>query len=223
MIQRVYEQAVKAKKLDQVIVATDHEKIFNTVKRFGGNVEMTSESAVNGTERIAEVAAKFDCSLVVNIQGDEPLIDPNVIDQLVGLMEKNPEVPVGTLVNRIENVEDLRNPNIVKVVIDKQWNALYFSRSVIPYYRNDSDKAQWLIKCDYYQHVGIYIYRRDFLLKLVNLSQTSLEKAEQLEQLRILENGYKIKVGLTDKRSIGVDVPDDVQRIEKFLMENSIE
>jgi 3-deoxy-manno-octulosonate cytidylyltransferase (CMP-KDO synthetase) len=217
MIQRVYERACQAKFLDKVIAATDDQRIFDAVSNFSGNVVMTSHNAANGTERVAEVAQQLDAKLIVNIQGDEPLIDPGVIDQLVILMKQNPAVPVGTLIKKIENVENLINPNIPKVVVDKNFYALYFSRSVIPYYRDHEDQAQWLKDADFYQHIGLYIYRRDFLLEFVELPISNLEKIEQLEQLRILENGYKIKVGLTETESIGVDVPADIDRVISYL------
>ena len=223
MIRRVYERAQLAKFLDDVIVATDDERIFNAVKDFGGNAQMTSPRAANGTERIAEVAANLTCDLVVNIQGDEPIIDPDVIDQLIELMKENPQAQVGTLVRKIDAAEDLQNPNIVKVVLDKNWYALYFSRSVIPFQRDGSEASSWVSKSSYFWHIGIYIYRRDFLLKFVRLPVSPLEKAEQLEQLRMLENGYRLKVALTDKISIGVDVPEDISKVERYLEEMNIE
>jgi 3-deoxy-manno-octulosonate cytidylyltransferase (CMP-KDO synthetase) len=217
MIQWVYERACQAKFLDEVIVATDDQRIYDAVNNFSGKAIMTSLSAANGTERIAEVAQKNDVKLIVNIQGDEPLIDPDVIDQLVILMRENPAAPVGTLVKKIENVENLNNPNIPKVVLNNDFYALYFSRSVIPFYRDHEDQNQWLKAADFYQHIGLYIYRREFLLKFVKLPISNLEKIEQLEQLRILENGYKIKVGLTKTDSIGVDVPSDIDRVISYL------
>ncbi len=213
MIQWVYEHARLSQLLERVIVATDDRRIFEAVERFGGEVMMTSPHAANGTERVAEVAKQLSASLIVNIQGDEPLIDPAVIDQLVVLLREHPEAPVGTLVKRITEVDDLNNPNIPKVVVDKDFYALYFSRSMIPFFRDERDQRQWLTKSNYYQHIGLYIYRRDFLLQLVKLPPSSLERVEQLEQLRVLENGYKIKVALTETDSIGVDVPADIDRV----------
>ncbi|NOZ60395.1 MAG: 3-deoxy-manno-octulosonate cytidylyltransferase [Calditrichaeota bacterium] len=223
MIQRVYERASLAKLLDDVIVATDDERILGAVKKFGGRAEMTSPQAANGSERIAEVARGLDCDLVVNIQGDEPLIDAEVIDQLVRLMADNADAPVGTLVRKIESAKDLLNPNIVKVVVDKNWYALYFSRAVIPFQRDGAERSEWPRKSVYYWHVGIYIYRRNFLLKFVDLPPSALEKAEQLEQLRMLENGYRLKVALTDKIAMGVDVPEDIAKVERYLKEMNIE
>ncbi len=222
MIQRVYERASQASLLERVIVATDDEGIYQTVEKFGGVAEMTSPQAANGTERIAEVANKLDCELVVNIQGDEPLIDPEIIDQLIRLMIDNPETPVGTLARRIESEQDLLNPNIVKVVLDNGRNALYFSRAPIPFHRDGGEKFDRLKNLPYFWHIGIYIYRREFLLDFVSLPPTPLEQAEQLEQLRVLENGYRIKVALTDKVTIGVDVPEDIAKVERYLEEMNI-
>ncbi len=217
MIQWVYERACQAKNLDKVIVATDDQQIFDAVNTFGGKVVMTSPTAANGTERVAEVAQSLDAKLIVNIQGDEPLIDPGVIDRLVILMRENPAAPVGTLVKKIEDVENLINPNIPKVVLDKEFYALYFSRSIIPFHRDIVDQRKWLRNDNYYQHIGLYIYRREFLLKLVKLPISNLERIERLEQLRILENGYKIKVALTETESIGVDVASDIDRVISYI------
>ena len=217
MIQWVYERACRTKLLEKVIVATDDQRIFDAVTNFNGNVVMTSPTAANGTERIAEVTQNLDAKLIVNIQGDEPLIDPDVIDQLVVLMKENPAAPVGTLVKKIEDAENLINPNIPKVVIDKDFYALYFSRSIIPFHRDRADQRKWIRNEKYYQHIGLYIYRREFLLKFVKLPMSNLERIERLEQLRILENGYKIKVALTETDSIGVDVPSDIDRVISYV------
>jgi len=217
MIQWVYERACRAKLLEKVIVATDDQRIFDAVANFSGNIVMTSPTAANGTERVAEVAQKLDVKLIVNIQGDEPLIDPDVIDQLVILMRENTAAPVGTLVKKIDDAENLISPNIPKVVIDKDFYALYFSRSIIPFHRDRTDQRKWIKNENYYQHIGLYIYRREFLLKFVKLPISNLERIERLEQLRILENGYKIKVALTETESIGVDVPSDIDRVISFL------
>ena len=217
MIQWVYERACRAKLLEKVVVATDDQRIFDAVTNFNGNVVMTSPTAANGTERIAEVTQNLDAKLIVNIQGDEPLIDPGVIDQLVILMRENPAAPVGTLVKKIEDAENLINPNIPKVVVDKDFYALYFSRSIIPFHRDRADQRKWIRNEKYYQHIGLYIYRREFLLKFVKLPMSNLERIERLEQLRILENGYKIKVALTETDSIGVDVPSDIDRVISYV------
>ncbi len=217
MIQWVYEQACQAKLLDEVFIATDDQRIFNAVIQFGGKVVMTSPQAANGTERVAEVAEKLSATFVLNIQGDEPLIEPGIIDQLVMLMRENPEAPVGTLVKRIAELDVLNNPNIPKVVVDKNFYALYFSRSVIPFFRDEKNQHVWLRKSKYYQHIGLYIYQREFLIKFVKLPVSNLERIEQLEQLRVLENGFKIKVGVTETESIGVDVPEDIDRVISYL------
>lgn len=217
MIQWVYERACQAELLDQIIVATDDQRIFDVVVDFGGAAEMTSPAAANGTERVAEVARNLNAALIVNIQGDEPAIDPAMIDQAVAMMHDHPEAPVGTLVKRISQVADLENPNIPKVVLDTDSCALFFSRSIIPFCRNLSAQDQWIRQHAYFQHIGLYIYRREFLLKFVALPPSKLEQIEQLEQLRILEHGYKIKVSITASSSIGVDVPEDIQRVEAYL------
>ncbi|MDZ7263728.1 MAG: 3-deoxy-manno-octulosonate cytidylyltransferase [candidate division KSB1 bacterium] len=217
MIQWVYERAIRAQRLDQVIVATDDRRIYDAVKQFGGQVTMTSPEAANGTERVAEVARTLDCPLVVNLQGDEPTIEPAMIDQLVELMLANTDAVVGTLMRKIEQPADLMNPNIPKVVVDEDFNALYFSRAAIPFFRDEPPGETWLTKADYYQHIGMYIYRRDFLMQLVAMPQSRLEQIEKLEQLRVLENGYKIKVAVTKGRSFGVDIPEDIQKVETYL------
>lgn len=217
MIQWVYERAIGSRRLDQVIVATDDHRIYNTVRAFGGQVEMTSPKAANGTERVAEVARKLNSELIVNLQGDEPTIDPAMIDQLVDLLLATPSAVVGTLVRKIEQSADLMNPNIPKVVVDNDFHALYFSRSPIPFCRDEMAKEKWLTQADYYQHIGMYIYRRNFLLQLVTMPLSKLEQIEKLEQLRVLENGYKIKVAVTQGRSLGVDVPEDIQKVEAYL------
>lgn len=208
MIQHVYERAKKAKLLDDLIIATDDKRIFAKVKEFDGKVVLTGEHPT-GTDRCAEVARKIKASIVVNIQGDEPVIDPKIIDDAVLPLIKDKKILVSTLVHKIEDENDLENPNIVKVVLDKNNFALYFSRSIIPYYKN--------IKKIFYKHIGLYIYRKNFLLKFVNMPQSNLEKAEELEQLRILENGYKIKVVLTNYSSIPVDEKKDIKKVENFL------
>ena len=218
MIQRVYEQASAASLLDEVIVATDDERIFSAVSMFGGKVVMTSKEAANGTERIAEVAQNLDASLIVNIQGDEPVINPEAINQLINVMKDETVAPVGTLVKSVKNYEILTNPNIPKVVVDNNFYAIYFSRSAIPFYRDNDDQKKWIHNFNYYQHIGLYIYKRDFLVEFVKWSPSKLEKAEQLEQLRILENGFKIKVAETESNSISVDIPEDIKKVKQYLI-----
>lgn len=211
MIQHVYERAKQAKLPCDVIVATDHDLVYQTVLNFGGKAVMTSPDHPTGTDRLAEVAVGLpDMDVLVNIQGDEPLLDPEVIDLLAQVFENNPNVSMATLMTKMEEAE-YNNPNAVKVVTDLQGYAIYFSRSLIPYPRKaEKDFAV-------YKHVGIYAYRRDFLLQFASLAPTPLEKAESLEQLRALEHGYKIKVVKTDHQFVGVDTPEDLAQVNKIL------
>ncbi|MSR65253.1 MAG: 3-deoxy-manno-octulosonate cytidylyltransferase [Verrucomicrobiae bacterium] len=212
LVQWVVERATKARSLAEVIVATDDERIAKAVK--GARVVMTSPNHPSGTDRLAEVAAKIECDIVVNIQGDEPLIGIEMIDQMVeafSVQRSAFSVQMVTWAQKISKREDVENPNIVKVVFDKNGDALYFSRWPLPFVRNKNERA------NHYRHFGIYAYRRDFLLQYVKMPQTPLEKAEKLEQLRALENGHKIRVLLTDHESIGVDTPEDVAKVEKLL------
>lgn len=206
MIQHVYERAVLAKRPGQVIVATDHELVYETVKKFGGQVMLTSPDHPTGTDRLAEVADRFpDVDLIINVQGDEPLILPDVIDQLADAFDNSQDLQMATLMTEMDESE-YNTPSAVKVVTDLQGYALYFSRSIIPYPRNDTG-------IPVYKHIGIYAYRRDFLLKYAKLSPTSLEETESLEQLRALEHGYRIKVLKTDFKSIGVDTMEDLEKV----------
>lgn len=216
MIQRVFEQVRKSKLVTEVIVATDHQEIFNHVKSFGGTVCMTKESHASGTDRCYEVLVlqekKFD--YVINIQGDEPFIQPGQIDLLAKQLDDKTEI--ATLIKKIEDPEQLFNPNVVKVVIDKNNIALYFSRSPIPHVRNTLEK-EWITKSVFYKHIGMYAYRSDILKQLTNLPQSSLEKAESLEQLRWLESGFKISVAETNVETIGIDTPEDLNKALNYL------
>lgn len=216
MIERVYQQVKKSTSLSKVIVATDHPKIFDHVHSYGGDVCMTSESHASGTDRCFEVLTKekdkFD--YVINIQGDEPFISPEQIDLLASLLDGKTEL--ATLAKRIEDKEHLFSPNIVKVVMDKNGRALYFSRSPIPHIRNVA-QDQWLSKHVFYKHIGMYAYRADILEKITMLSISTLEKAESLEQLRWLENGYSIQVTETTHETIGIDTPEDLDKAIQFL------
>ena len=211
MIQRVYEQAQKSGSLNKVIVATDHKEIFNHVKNFGGDACMTKESHISGTDRCYEALAlqleKFD--YVINVQGDEPFIQPDQIDLLAAKLDGKTEI--ATLVKSLEKNEELFNPNLVKVVFNKKMEALYFSRSPIPHIRNTVE-TEWLIKHKFYKHIGMYAYRTDILELLTKLPASALEKAESLEQLRWLENGFKISIVETLTETIGIDTPDDLQK-----------
>lgn len=212
MIRRVYEQAQKAVQLADVIVATDDERICDEVRSFGGNVLMTSANHQNGTERCAEVLdlMRSDAEVIINIQGDEPFIHPQQIDTLAALFE-NKSCSIGTLIRRCDDMALLERPSIIKATVDIHFKALYFSRSLIPFQRNDNGITP------FYKHIGIYGYRADILRELVKLKPSPLELCESLEQLRWLENGYNVHTALTDHESISVDVPEDVERIKDFL------
>ena len=211
LVQRVYEQAAKAKRLDKVVVATEDTRILEAVEAFGGDAMLTSPECATGTDRVAEVARQYDCKLVLNIQGDEPLMRPEMIDQLVEGMQAETGCVMGTLARKINAPDQLTNPNVVKVVVGRTGNALYFSRSQIPFVRDAGDVTI------FYKHLGIYAYRREFLMTFVELPVAVLEKAEKLEQLRALENGHGIRVWITAHDSIGVDRPEDVLLVEEIL------
>jgi len=214
LIQRVYERAARAQRLDQVVVATDDTRILETVEAFGGNAMLTAPDCPTGTDRIAEVARQYDCELVVNVQGDEPLLRPEMIDQLVAGMEQDPAAQMGTLARAIESAEVWANPNVVKVLFGTTGNALYFSRCSVPY---SPDASGGFVRGAAHKHIGIYAYRRAFLLRFVAWPQSPLEQTEKLEQLRALENGVTIKVFVTPYDSIGVDRPEDVELVEDIL------
>ncbi len=213
MLQHVYERASQARYLTSVIVATDDDRIEAEVRRFGGMVRRTRADHPSGTDRVAEVASADSSQLVVNIQGDEPLIDPYAIDAAILAMLDSPDIPMGTLSKRIERDEDHRNPNVVKVVSDRNGDAIYFSRSPIPYIRETGDRAS-IVR---YKHIGLYAYQREFLLGYSDLPVGPLERAERLEQLRALENGYRIRVVETEYDSLGVDTPEDLERVSQLF------
>ena len=217
VIQRVYEQAVSV--LPEAYVATDDERIFQAVESFGGRAVMTRADHKSGTDRIEEAATKIgtDADVIINIQGDEPFIQASQINTLIQLFE-NTETQIGTLGKPFENMEAISNPNSPKIVTDRRGFALYFSRSVIPYVRGQ-EQATWLSHYPYLKHLGIYAYRREVLREVTQLPQSPLEKAESLEQLRWLENGYRIRVGITDVETVGIDTPEDLQRAEEFLQQ----
>jgi 3-deoxy-manno-octulosonate cytidylyltransferase (CMP-KDO synthetase) len=210
MIEHVYRRTCEARSIGSVIVATDDRRIAEAVAAFGGDVRMTSPAHQSGTDRLAEVAATLACDLIVNVQGDEPLIEPAMIDEAVAPFATQPDLEMSTLRRRIDDPADFMNPNVTKVVVDLNGYALYFSRSPIPYVRADATAAQpW-------RHVGLYVYRRDCLLRLASLAPTGLEKSEALEQLRALEHGIRIKAVETQYDSIGVDTPEDLERARKI-------
>lgn len=214
MIERVYERAKQAKRPTAVLVATDHELVYQAVQNFGGQVMMTSSDHPTGTDRLAEVAVKHpEADILINVQGDEPLIAPEVIDLLAGAFDEDAELKMATLMTEMDKAE-YNLPSAVKVVTSLDGYALYFSRSIIPYPRNTKLPGGLL---PVYKHIGIYAYRRDFLLKYAALTPTPLEQTESLEQLRALEHGYKIKVLKTDFTSIGVDTPEDLEKVNEYF------
>ena len=215
VIQRVYEQAVSV--LPEAYVATDDERIFQAVEAFGGRAVMTRSDHKSGTDRIEEAVEKIatDADVIINIQGDEPFIQPSQIETLIQLFD-DPATQIGTLGKRFETIDAVRNPNSPKIVTDRRGFALYFSRSVIPYIRG-IEADEWLTHYPFLKHLGIYAYRREVLAEVTRLPQSALEKAESLEQLRWLENGYRIRVGLTNVETVGIDTPEDLARAEAFL------
>ena len=223
MIQRVFEQVKKC--VDRVFVATDDERIFNAVKAFGGNVVMTSESHKSGTDRCAEAYNNIGSGedVIINIQGDEPFIKPEQIEAVMACFEDT-STQIATLVKPFsenDGIDALMNPNSPKVVLGVNNEALYFSRSIVPYVRG-CDVQEWLKTNIFYKHIGMYAYRADALAEITKLPQSSLEKAESLEQLRWLQNGYKIKVGITSQETIGIDTPADMQKALEFMVKQNL-
>ena len=215
MICRVLERASRAQKPEKVIVATDDERIYDAVRAEGGEAILTRADHPTGTDRLAEVAEAYpEVDLIVNVQGDEPLIEPSVIDDLIAPFEMDENLPMATVMVRMEDAAEQLNPNNVKVIVDKLGYALYFSRSLVPYPRAAAGPV--------YKHIGIYAYRRDFLLRYARLEPTPLEKAESLEQLRALENGYGIRVLETDCRFVGVDTPENLALVNKIYREQGL-
>ena len=215
MICRVLERASRAQKTEKVIVATDDERIYDAVRAEGGEALLTRADHPTGTDRLAEVAEAYpEVDLIVNVQGDEPLIEPSVIDELIAPFEMDENLPMATVMVRMDDAAEQLNPNNVKVIVDKLGYALYFSRSLVPYPRAAAGPV--------YKHIGIYAYRRDFLLRYARLEPTPLERAESLEQLRALENGYGIRVLETDCRFVGVDTPEDLALVNKIYREQGL-
>lgn len=237
VIQHVYENSKKAVLADEIVVATDSETIFEKVLAFGGRAVMTDRNHVSGTDRVAEVAKSLDCDIIVNVQADEPLIKPEMIDDVIRLLsvksvksgKSDRQADMGTLVRKIERAEEIIDPNTVKAVFDREGFAFYFSRAPIPYHRDewrDLNSVQrsavgsvrpTVGSVQLYKHIGIYSYRRDVLLRLAEMEPTRLEEIEKLEQLRALENGFRIKVKETLYETIGVDTPQDLEKVEKWL------
>ncbi len=215
LIEHVWRQAKKSRILEDVIVACDDKRIWDAGVNFGANVVMTAQDHESGTDRIAEAVANISTQVVVNIQGDEPLIDPDVIDRLAQVLLEDKSLLMATVIKRIIKEEEFINPNVVKAVVDRQDNALYFSRSPIPYNREKKPFSDGV----YYKHLGIYAYRKDFLLGFKNLPFSHLEATEKLEQLRVLEAGHKIKTIQTQHETIGVDTPEDLAAVAILLKE----
>ena len=212
MIEHVYRRASAARALDAVLVATDDERIAQAVAAFGGVACLTRDSHTSGTDRLAEVVAAVPCGLVVNVQGDEPLLDPAVVDAAVAPLRADPAIEMGTAARRLLDPDELTNPHLVKVVRDTQGFALYFSRAPIPYDRDPAARATARI------HIGLYVYRRDTLLRLARLTPGPLERAEGLEQLRALEHGIRIAVVETDYESREVNTPEDLEHVRQHLL-----
>jgi 3-deoxy-manno-octulosonate cytidylyltransferase (CMP-KDO synthetase) len=212
MLQHVFERARASKYLSEVIIATDDVRIAGAAQSFGAPVRMTRADHPSGTDRVAEVASSTSADVVVNIQGDEPLLDPSAIDVAILSLLDDPDVPMVTLKKRIENPDEISNPNVVKVITDRLDRAIYFSRLPVPYVRDADAPSMTRFK-----HVGLYVYRRDFLLSYPELPVGPLEQAERLEQLRALENGFPIRVAETEYESLGVDTPEDFERVSKLF------
>ncbi len=216
MLQWVYEAAKGCDFIDQVLIATDNNEIMKVGRSLGAQVYMTSAAHATGTDRVAEVARTLEAGIIINLQGDEPLITPDAIKQAVTPLVDDASIVLSTLKTRIEDTNDLENPNVVKVVTDANDFALYFSRSPIPFRK---DKAGAVTG---FRHIGLYVFKKDFLLTFTQLPSSKLEKAENLEQLRALEYGYRIKVPTTSYQPVGVDTPEDIARVEKLVMNREI-
>jgi 3-deoxy-manno-octulosonate cytidylyltransferase (CMP-KDO synthetase) len=212
MLQHVWERASQARYLTDLVIATDDERIRSAAEEFRARVRMTRSDHATGTDRVAEVASASNAEIIVNIQGDEPLIDPAAIDvAILGLLNDD-DAQMGTLKKRIEREREITDPNVVKVVTDRHGNGIYFSRSPIPYVRESAGEST-----AYFKHIGLYVYRREFLLSYSDLPVGPLERAERLEQLRAIENGHKIRVVETEYESLGVDTPEDWEQVSSFF------
>jgi len=225
MIQWVYEGVCQSKLIDKVIVATDDQRIMEAVEQFGGEAVMTSPAHATGSDRVAEVARKLKAEIIVNVQGDEPLLKGSTIDKAIRPLLKDPAIPLSTLMTRIVEVRDWINPNVVKIVADQKGFALYFSRSPLPFPRDlnverlltSPSREKSPLPHRVYKHIGVYAYRRDFLLQYSKMKHTPLEKLEKLEQLRALENGFPIKITPVDYEPVSVDTPEDLEKVIAFL------
>jgi 3-deoxy-manno-octulosonate cytidylyltransferase (CMP-KDO synthetase) len=224
MIERVYAQVAKCELLQEICVATDNQEIILEVLKFNGKAILTSESHTTGTERCQEAAEKLGISnqdIVLNIQGDEPFIDPANIEKLISIFKKNPDAKIATLVSEIKKKEDLFNPNCPKVILDNNGKAVYFSRSTIPYIR-DFPTENWITTNTFYKHIGIYAYRKDVLNRIVKLPQSTWEKSESLEQLRWLQNGFEVFVAEVEESGIAVDTEADLKMANEFALKNQL-
>lgn len=218
MIQHVYERAKRAQTVHEVLVATDDQRIFEAVLQFGGQARMTRADHRSGTERVAEVAVQEQGDIFVDVQGDEPLIDPVTIDAAVGALLEEPPAQIATVATLIRHANDIMDPNVVKAVLDFDDNALYFSRAPVPWIRDTQQK----VHVKYWKHLGLYVFQREALLEFPTLPQGELERVEQLEQLRWLENGWRMRVAEVPHDSVSVDVPEDVARVEKLMNEEKV-
>lgn len=216
MVQHVYERVNQAAKVSHLYVVTDDERIAKVVQDFGGEYIMTDPDLPTGTDRIASAALETRADIIVNVQGDEPLIEPGLIDDTIDPVLYNPNIDIATPIKRITSLEDLTNPNVVKVVLGEENRALYFSRSAIPY-RRDIPQEHWLDGYTYWKHLGLYVYRKPTLLKFAETEQTDLERAEQLEQLRILAQGAHIRCVETEFETVAVDRPEDITKVEALI------
>ncbi|MCC7431800.1 3-deoxy-manno-octulosonate cytidylyltransferase [bacterium] len=216
MIQRVFEQAQKSKKTDEVFITTDSETVVKICEKFTSNIILTDENCQSGTDRLARAVQKIDCKVVINVQGDEPLIDPILIDRLAETFEGEKN-QISSAMCKINKIQDLKDPNTVKVVVDKNNFALYFSRSAIPFPRDFVFEETIFQKLTFWKHIGLYGYTKEFLLKFALLKQTQLERVEKLEQLRALENGFKIKMIETEGNFFSVDTKRDLEKVRKMI------
>lgn len=230
MLQHVWERASLARYVTATIIATDDQRVCDAAREFGAPVRMTRPDHPSGTDRVAEVASAENADLVVNIQADEPLLDPAAIDAAILPLAHDPDVPMGTLKKRIEDPREIADPNVVKVVTNHAGDAIYFSRCPIPYIRDAGGgdhaagvTAETLRRCEHYKHIGLYVYRRDFLLAYPGLRKGPLEQAERLEQLRALENGYTIRVVETEYDSLGVDTREDLARVTQLFEASAVQ
>jgi len=222
VVQRVYEQVKKAKNIDDVYIATDSIEVRDVCTKFTENIILTSKDHESGTDRIAEAVKQIECDVVINVQGDEPFIEPKLIDELALIFEQDNDVNMASAMHKIALVDDLKNPNVVKVILNKNNEAIYFSRSIIPHHRDEWDTllnhhTTIPSSLHFYRHLGIYAYTKTFLLQYAQMEMTYLERLEKLEQLRVIENGYKIRMVETAYESIGIDTQTDYEKAVKMV------